>query len=188
MLGPFFEQLSEDQRGPAYGGDGRRRARWIAELAEFHVSTPRGSWTPPRRELMISPEEGLPPRGAASFAAGGAKAVKGSRYALPEPRAISPRPRASRSRGWPGEDKFLHRAYFQSLGASACATCSRPAAAREARLRLESWLASACRNLVIDEVKELPRLRGATRTPSSGPRSSASPTPGRGHQQQDRSR
>ena len=56
------------------------------------------------------------------------------------------------ARGWPGEDKPLYRAYLLK---ERLRDVFKAGSGAEARLRLESWLASACRTR-IDEVRSSP--------------------------------
>ena len=91
VLKPFFEQLSEDQRASirVVTADG---ARWIAELAEsycpnaervmdpFHVVSWMTDVVDELRKQAWRRARAAERRG--ELAAGGAKAVKGSRYAL----------------------------------------------------------------------------------------------------------
>ena len=113
-------------------------------------------------------------------AAGGAKAVKGSRYALlknPERPHRGPgrvareggQGRTSPVQGLPARAR-LRDVFKAGSGA-------------EARLRLESWLASACRTR-IDEVRSSKKVR-RHKDAIVRPWSSAFQRQGRGHQQQD---
>ena len=181
VLKPFFEQLSEDQRASirVVTADG---ARWIAELAESYCPNAERVMDPFRRELddrrrrrscASRPGGGRAAERRGELAAGGAKAVKGSRYAAPNPEDLT-EAQASRSRGWPGRTSPCTG---PTCSRSACATCSRPAAARR---RGSGWSRGSPAPAAPGSTRSRssPRRCGATRTPSSGPWSSASPTPG----------
>lgn len=160
VLKPFFEQLSEDQRASirVVTADG---ARWIAELAEsycpnaervmdpFHVVSWMTDVVDELRKQAWRRARAAERRG--ELAAGGAKAVKGSRYALlKNPEDLTEAQGESLERV-AREDKPLYRAYLLK---ERLRDVFKAGSGAEARLRLESWLASVCRTR-IDEVKEL---------------------------------
>ena len=163
VLKPFFEQLSEDQEGQHTGGDGRRRAldsgarESYCPNAErvmdpFHVVSWMTDVVDELRKQAWRRARAAERRG--ELAAGGAKAVKGSRYALlKNPEDLTEAQGESLEGGQGGQ--ALYRAYLLK---GACATCSKTGSGAEARLRLESWLASACRTR-IDEVKGSQEVR-----------------------------
>ena len=123
-------------------------------------------------------EEGPGRRDAASSRPEGPRRSRAAGTRCSRTPRTSPRPRASRSRGWPG-GQALYRAYLLKL--ERLRDVFKPAAARR---RGSGWSrGSPAPAHQVDEVRRLSRRCGATRTPSSGPWSSASPTPGRGHQQ-----
>lgn len=146
--------------GQHTGGDGRRRALDSGARGVLLPQRREGHGPLPRRELddrrrrraaQAGLEEGPAAERRGELAAGGAKAVKGSRYALlKNPEDLTEAQGESLERV-AREDKPLYRAYLLK---ERLRDVFKAGSGAEARLRLESWLASACRTR-IDEVKEL---------------------------------
>ena len=174
VLRGFFESLTEAQRASVrvVTADG---ARWIAELAEewcpgaervmdpFHVvswandvldGVRREAWRDARRAEAGGARRGRGrPRKGEEPAPSRAKAVKGARYPLlKNPEDLTEGQRSALERV-AREDKRLYRAYLLK---ERLRDVFKADSAEQARGRLDSWLASACRTRV-DAVRELSR-------------------------------
>lgn len=172
VLRGFFGLLSDKQRASirVVTADG---ARWIAELVEelcpnaervmdpFHVvswmtevldGVRRQAWREARRAEAGAPRRGRGrPRKGEKPAPSRAKAVKGARFPLlKNPESLTEGQRSALERV-AREDRRLYRAYLLK---ERLRDVFKADSAQQARERLDSWLASACRTR-IDAVREL---------------------------------
>lgn len=173
VLRGFFDLLTDEQRASVrvVTADG---ARWIAELAEelcpnaervmdpFHVvswmndvldGVRREAWRDARKAAGAPKRGRGRPRKGEEPAPSRAKAVKGARYPLlKNPEDLTEGQRSALERV-AREDGRLYRAYLLK---ERLRDVFKADSAEQARERLESWLASACRTR-IGKVKELSR-------------------------------